>query len=121
MFHLQTREYDRSPMHELYLQKVPLEILRRQAADTMFSRYRRWQRRDHRQIPADNHYTIMKKSRYICAATKSGVIDMLDTPLLKVVRSCRPTWPINDMDAQNDFIVTCGGSPSNRSAQTYTC
>jgi PAB-dependent poly(A)-specific ribonuclease subunit 2 len=61
----------------------------------------------------------MKKSRYICAATKSGHIDMLDPISFKVVK----TWHahvayINDMDAQNDFIVTCGGSQKQPS-QTY--
>lgn len=62
----------------------------------------------------------MKKSRYICAATKTGHVDMLDTVSFKVIK----TWYahvayINDMDAQNDFIVTCGGSHKQQAAQTY--
>ena len=73
-----------------------------------------------RQIPAENHYTIMKKSRYICAATKSGAVDMLDTLSLKVVKSWQAHVAyINDMDAQNDFIVTCGGSLKQQAAQPY--
>src|ERR1700738_2808733 len=52
----------------------------------------------------------MKRSRYICAATKNGAINILDSSF-GVLR----TWNahaalINDMDAQHDFIVTCGYS-----------
>lgn len=72
------------------------------------------------QIPSEHQYTIMKKSRYICAATKTGHIDMLDPVSFRLVK----TWHahvayINDMDAQNDFIVTCGGSHKQQAAQTY--
>ncbi|KAH8884604.1 hypothetical protein GQ53DRAFT_697301 [Thozetella sp. PMI_491] len=73
-----------------------------------------------RQVPAENYYTIMKKSRHICAATQSGSVDMLDPLTLKVVKSWQAHVAyINDMDAQNDFIVTCGGSLKQQAAQTY--
>lgn len=53
----------------------------------------------------------MKKSRYICAATKTGTVNILDPTTYAVLK----TWNahssmINDMDAQHDFIVTCGFS-----------
>ncbi len=53
----------------------------------------------------------MKKSRYICAATPTGAVDILDSMNFTVLK----TWnahgsDVNDMDAQHDFIVTCGYS-----------
>jgi PAB-dependent poly(A)-specific ribonuclease subunit 2 len=53
----------------------------------------------------------MKRSRYICAATQKGTVSILDSVTFNVVK----TWNahaslINDMDAQHDFIVTCGYS-----------
>ena len=59
----------------------------------------------------------MKLSRYICAATNSGSVDLLDPNTFKVVK----TWKahaaaINDMDAQNNFLVTCGFSPRQQQA-----
>ncbi|KAK4242788.1 ubiquitin carboxyl-terminal hydrolase-domain-containing protein [Achaetomium macrosporum] len=73
-----------------------------------------------KQVATEHHYSIMKKSRYICAATRTGSVDLLDPVSFKVIR----TWQahasyINDMDAQNDFIVTCGGSLKQQAAQTY--
>lgn len=60
----------------------------------------------------------MKRGRYICAATDGGTVHLLDPVSLAVVR----TWNahsalINDMDAQHDFIVTCGFSL--RQGQSY--
>ncbi|KAK0641099.1 ubiquitin carboxyl-terminal hydrolase-domain-containing protein [Cercophora newfieldiana] len=73
-----------------------------------------------KQAPTAHHYTIMKKSRYICAATKSGSVDLLDPSNFNVVK----TWQahgsvINDMDAQGDYIVTCGASMKQQAAQPY--
>ena len=70
------------------------------------------------QVPTKEHYTIMKRSRYVCAATKNGAVDLLDPISFKVIK----TWNahsslINDMDAQHDFIVTCGYSL--RQQQSY--
>ncbi|AEO64295.1 uncharacterized protein THITE_2110294 [Thermothielavioides terrestris NRRL 8126] len=71
-------------------------------------------------VPTEHHYTIMKKSKYICAATRSGCVDLLDPVTFKLVRSWQAHASyINDMDAQNDFIVTCGGSLKQQAAQTY--
>ncbi|KAL2021290.1 hypothetical protein VTK56DRAFT_7369 [Thermocarpiscus australiensis] len=73
-----------------------------------------------KQVPTEHHYTIMKKSRYICAATRTGCVNLLDPITFKVVRSWQAHASyINDMDAQNDFIVTCGGSLKQQAAQTY--
>ncbi|KAF4632859.1 hypothetical protein G7Y89_g5257 [Cudoniella acicularis] len=71
-----------------------------------------------KQIPTNDHYTIMKRSRYICAATKTGSVNILDSITFNLVK----TWNahaslINDMDAQHDFIVTCGYSL--RQQQSY--
>lgn len=53
----------------------------------------------------------MKRSRYLCAATQTGSVNILDSHDFHLVK----TWKahaslINDMDAQHDFIVTCGYS-----------
>jgi PAB-dependent poly(A)-specific ribonuclease subunit 2 len=64
-----------------------------------------------KQVKTENHYTIMKRSRYICAATKNGTIDILDAATFELVKSwAAHASMINDMDAQHDFIVTCGYS-----------
>lgn len=60
----------------------------------------------------------MKQSKYICAATKTGTVNLLDPSTLSVVKA----WSahkamINNMDAQHDFIVTCGYSL--RGGQNY--
>lgn len=62
------------------------------------------------QIPSIDHYTIMKRSRYICAATGSGEIHLLDpkTFELQETKFKAHALRINDMDAQHDFVVTCG-------------
>lgn len=54
---------------------------------------------------------MMKRGRYICAATQNGLVNLLDPITLAVVKSWHAhTALINDMDAQHDFIVTCGYS-----------
>jgi PAB-dependent poly(A)-specific ribonuclease subunit 2 len=60
----------------------------------------------------------MKRSRYICAASPKGSINILDPIHFNTIK----TWAahasmINDMDAQHDFIVTCGYSL--RQQQSY--
>jgi len=71
-----------------------------------------------KQIPTDDHYTMMKRSRYICAATKNGSVNILDSMTFKLVKSWNAHASlINDMDAQHDFIVTCGYSL--RQQQSY--
>jgi len=60
----------------------------------------------------------MSRGRYICAATPEGTIHLLDPISFAVIK----TWPahsalINSLDAQGDFVVTCGYSL--RHGQTY--
>ncbi|KAJ5089883.1 hypothetical protein N7532_008567 [Penicillium argentinense] len=62
-------------------------------------------------LPTEYHYTIMKKSRYLCAATDTGAVNALSLSDFSVVK----TWKahgtaVNDMDARNDLLVTCGFS-----------
>jgi len=60
----------------------------------------------------------MKRGRYICAATKNGSVNLLDPVTFAVVKSWNAhSALINDMDAQHDFIVTCGYSL--RQGQNY--
>ncbi|KAI9743044.1 MAG: poly(A)-specific ribonuclease [Claussenomyces sp. TS43310] len=71
-----------------------------------------------KQIYTSDQYMSMKRSRYICAATPTGSVNILDSVTLKLIK----TWnahasTISDMDAQHDFLVTCGYSL--RQHQTY--
>lgn len=51
----------------------------------------------------------MKRDKYICAATIGGTIDLIDTTSLQVVKTLETsTAQINDMDARNGYLVTCG-------------
>jgi PAB-dependent poly(A)-specific ribonuclease subunit 2 len=60
----------------------------------------------------------MKRSRYICAATKNGSVNILDSINFNIIKTWNAhTSLINDMDAQHDFIVTCGYSL--RQQQSY--
>lgn len=53
----------------------------------------------------------MKKSRYICAATNDGQIHILDPVKFHVIHRWRAhSAMINDMDVQEDYVVTCGTS-----------
>lgn len=62
-------------------------------------------------IPTEHNYTIMKKSRYLCAATDTGAANALSLSDFSVVKSWKAHGTaINDMDARNDLLVTCGFS-----------
>ena len=61
------------------------------------------------EIPANADYTMMRLSRYICAATSTGSVEFLDPGTLKVIK----TWQahsskINSMDVKTDYLLTCG-------------
>ena len=69
------------------------------------------------EIPTNADYTMMKFSRYICAATSTGSVDFLDPVTLKVIK----TWQahsskINSMDVRTDFLLTCGWSAKSYGA-----
>ncbi|RKL34217.1 PAB-dependent poly(A)-specific ribonuclease subunit PAN2 [Fusarium proliferatum] len=69
-------------------------------------------------VPTEHQYTIMRRGRYICAATQTGSVNLLDPVTFAVVKSWNAhSALINDMDAQHDFIVTCGYSL--RQGQNY--
>ncbi|KAF4345953.1 pab-dependent poly(A)-specific ribonuclease subunit PAN2 [Fusarium beomiforme] len=71
-----------------------------------------------KQVPTEHQYTIMRRGRYICAATQTGSINLLDPVTFAIVKSWNAhSALINDMDAQHDFIVTCGYSL--RQGQNY--
>ncbi|KAI0129433.1 exonuclease [Xylariales sp. AK1849] len=63
-------------------------------------------------IPTASHYKIMRRSRYICAATTGSEVHILDSISYKVNKKWTPhSGIVHDMDAQHDFIVTCGITP----------
>ncbi|KAH9885476.1 PAB-dependent poly(A)-specific ribonuclease subunit PAN2 [Xylariomycetidae sp. FL2044] len=62
-----------------------------------------------KQISQDYSYKMMRRSRYICAATPAGAVHIIDSLSFQVVKIWNAhAAAINDMDAQHDFIVTCG-------------
>ncbi|KAI1347977.1 PAB-dependent poly(A)-specific ribonuclease subunit PAN2 [Xylaria sp. FL0043] len=65
-----------------------------------------------KQVPTEHKYKIMRRSsRNICAATPSGSVHIIDSINFQVLKIWNAhTAAINDMDAQHDFIVTCGYS-----------
>ncbi|KAF2001926.1 PAB-dependent poly(A)-specific ribonuclease-like protein subunit pan2 [Amniculicola lignicola CBS 123094] len=64
-------------------------------------------------VAAEAEYTIMKRAgQYLCAATKTGGIHILDSGTLAVIKVFDGhTGSISDMDAKGDFLATCGWSP----------
>ncbi|KAF2744609.1 PAB-dependent poly(A)-specific ribonuclease-like protein subunit pan2 [Sporormia fimetaria CBS 119925] len=64
-------------------------------------------------LAAEAHYTIMKRAgQYLCLATNTGGIHILDSGSLTVVKTFDGhIGTINDMDAKGDFLATCGWSP----------
>ncbi|RKF57266.1 PAN2-PAN3 deadenylation complex catalytic subunit PAN2 [Erysiphe neolycopersici] len=64
-----------------------------------------------KKIQTECHYSIMRRSRYVIAATEQGLVNILESPNFSILK----TWKahasgINDLDSQHDFIVTCGYS-----------
>lgn len=52
---------------------------------------------------------MMKYSHYICAATSTGLVNILDADTLRVIKTLQTnTVGICDMDARNNYLVTCG-------------
>ncbi|KAI1186605.1 PAB-dependent poly(A)-specific ribonuclease subunit PAN2 [Nemania serpens] len=63
-------------------------------------------------VPTEHKYKIMRwSSRNICAAAPGGSVHIIDSIHFQVLKIWNAhTAAINDMDAQHDFIVTCGYS-----------
>ena len=63
------------------------------------------------QLPSEGDYTVMRKSRHICAATEGGSIYVLDAADYKLLKSWQAHGTtVNDIDVRGDFLVTCGFS-----------
>ncbi|KIV95116.1 hypothetical protein PV10_02805 [Exophiala mesophila] len=63
------------------------------------------------QHPSKANYSLMRKSRHICAATDDGNVHVLDLHTFEILKSWKAhATAVNDMDAHNDFLVTCGFS-----------
>ena len=61
------------------------------------------------EIPTDREYTMMRHSRYICAATSTGLVDFLDTNTYQIIKSWQAhTASISDMEVSSNSLVTCG-------------
>ncbi|KAI9681788.1 MAG: poly(A)-specific ribonuclease [Trizodia sp. TS-e1964] len=64
-----------------------------------------------KEVPTKESYILMRRSSiYICAATNSGSINILDPSSFHIVKSWRAHAAINDIDAKNSYLVTCGFS-----------
>lgn len=62
-------------------------------------------------IPTDHNYTIMRKNRCLCAGTDMGLVNAVSLQDFRVVKSWKAHGTaVNDMDARNDLLVTCGFS-----------
>ncbi|KAL1960354.1 hypothetical protein VTO42DRAFT_8314 [Malbranchea cinnamomea] len=62
-------------------------------------------------LPTESNYVLMKKARYLCAATDTGFVNVLSLTDFSVVRSWKAHGTmVSDMDARNDYLVTCGFS-----------
>ncbi|KAF3761547.1 PAB-dependent poly(A)-specific ribonuclease subunit pan2 [Cryphonectria parasitica EP155] len=82
-----------------FTSKATSEILVAGVQDTMFV------------IDTNKGEIVKRKSRYICAATSDGHVHILDPVKFTVVHRWRAHSAfINDMDVQQDFVVTCGTS-----------
>ncbi|KAI4200031.1 MAG: hypothetical protein LQ346_002462 [Caloplaca aetnensis] len=63
------------------------------------------------EVFAPSEYMLMRFCRYLCAATSSGAIDIIDPDTLDVVKSWSAySSSVSDMDAQDNYLVTCGWS-----------
>ena len=52
---------------------------------------------------------MMKYSHYICAATRTGTVNILDADTLRIVNTLNANnIGICDMDARNNYLVICG-------------
>ncbi|MCJ1313152.1 poly(A)-specific ribonuclease [Agyrium rufum] len=60
-------------------------------------------------IPSKHEYTMMKRSHWLCAATSTGPINILDPDNLNIIQTLNTNnVGICDMDARNNYLVTCG-------------
>ena len=54
---------------------------------------------------------MMKFCRYVCAGTNTGAVHLLDPDTLSLAKAWQAhSSNLSDMDAQNNYLVTCGWS-----------
>ncbi|KAL8704164.1 MAG: hypothetical protein Q9201_002662 [Fulgogasparrea decipioides] len=64
-----------------------------------------------RSVTTQYEYMMMKFCRYICAGTNSGAVHFMDPETLKLAKSWQAhSAKLSDMDARNNYLVTCGWS-----------
>lgn len=64
-------------------------------------------------LQSRDHYTHMKRGgQFICAGTSTGSVQLLNFKTFELVKSWKAHqgW-INDIDANSNFLLTCGWSP----------
>ncbi|KAL8966737.1 MAG: hypothetical protein Q9183_003233, partial [Haloplaca sp. 2 TL-2023] len=62
-------------------------------------------------ISTQFEYMMMKYCRYICAGTNAGAVHLLDPETMEVIKMWQAhSDRLSDMDAQNNYLVTCGWS-----------
>lgn len=64
------------------------------------------------ELDTEYKYTILRRSsRCMCAATDAGYVNVLQLTNYSLIKTFRAHgFKINDMDARNDILVTCGFS-----------
>lgn len=63
------------------------------------------------ETPTGSRYVMMKTCRWICAATQSGSVELLNPLDLTVVKRWQAQdSPFSSIDAKGNFLVTCGWS-----------
>ena len=63
------------------------------------------------EITSKSEYTMMKHSRYICAATNRGSVDFLEPTTLSVIKTWQAhTATVSDMEVSGNSLITCGRS-----------
>ncbi|KAL4909167.1 PAB-dependent poly(A)-specific ribonuclease subunit pan2 [Aspergillus multicolor] len=59
-------------------------------------------------IRTEFNYLLLKRSRYLCAASDNGCVNALSLTDFSVVKSWNAHTRVSDMDARGDLLVTCG-------------
>lgn len=63
------------------------------------------------QVTTQYEYMMMKFCRYVCAGTNSGAVHFMDPDTLRLTKVWQAhSDTLSDMDAQNNYLVTCGWS-----------
>ncbi|KAL9110440.1 MAG: hypothetical protein Q9227_004984 [Pyrenula ochraceoflavens] len=64
-----------------------------------------------KEVPAYRPYKMMKRSKFICAATEDAAVDFLDPSTFMTTGHWKaPYNSLLNMDARNEFLVVCGST-----------